>query len=150
MKTETVEPGPKPAPPPPPQAPAAVKKEEEVPRPSIPFLPPESGTAEAEAEKKKPIPKPAPVPAFPAGPPEPGRPPYLRKRDADKHIFVKKKNTIRKNKVSACRNAGEGRRAPAAGTDASLETTTQMILFEKINLGEVSIEYAMERMKKGG
>ena len=42
----------------------------------------------------------------------------------------------------------EGRRAPAAGTDASLET--QMILLEKINLGEVSIEYAMERMKKGG
>ena len=141
MKTETVESGPKPAPPPPPQAPAAVKKEaaaadpahltlaerrrarqipeEEVPRPSIRFLPPESGTAEAEAEKKKPkapIPKPAPVPAFPAGPApaEPGGPPYLRKRDADKHIFVKKKNTIKKNKVSACRNVG-GAPGPGGG-----------------------------------
>jgi len=130
VKTETVEPGPKPAPPPPPQAPAAVKKEaaaagpeEAVPRPSIRFLPPESGTArggqpEAEAEKKKrkapKMPKPAPVPAFPAGPPEPGRPPYLRKRDADKHIFVKKKNTIKKNKVSACRNVG-GAPGPGGG-----------------------------------
>ena len=137
VKTETVEPGPQPAPPPRAPAVVKEKEatadranlalaqrrharqipEEEAPGPSTRFLPPESGTArggqpEAEAEKKKPkalkIPKPAPVPAFPAGPPEPGRPPFLRKRPEDisefgedKHLFVKKKNTIRKNKVRA-------------------------------------------------
>ena len=152
VKTETVELGPQPAPPPrapavvkkeeaaadPADLALAQRRharqipEEEAPGPSIRSLPPESGTArggqpEAEAEKRKPkapkIPKPAPVPAFPAGPPEPGRPPFLRKRPEDisefgedKHLFVKKKNTIRKNKVRApCRMRRGGAPGPCGG-----------------------------------